>query len=92
MTARDLDDPYRSNRLRSFSEPLWLPGWSERSVWGYDESTQSYFAQLWRDGVTEAPTAWLTGMDLMERREQVAILVAAVVGISLANVYAAMAR
>ncbi|MEV4416320.1 hypothetical protein [Catellatospora sp. NPDC049609] len=29
---------------------LWLEGWDDKSVWGYDTGTQSYFAQLTRNG------------------------------------------
>ena len=32
---------------------LILPGWDERSTWGYDDGQASYFAQLWHNGVGE---------------------------------------
>ena len=34
---------------------LILPGWDERSTWGYDDGQASYFAQLWHNGVGEDP-------------------------------------
>jgi hypothetical protein len=42
-------------------DPLHLEGWDRRSVWGYDEGTQLYFAQLWRntDNDADPPTFWL---------------------------------
>jgi hypothetical protein len=42
-------------------DPLWLDGWDHHSVWGYDEGTQLYFAQLWRntDNGAGPPTFWL---------------------------------
>ena len=42
---------------------LILPGWDERSTWGYDDGQASYFAQLWRNGVGEdrcPPHIWIT--------------------------------
>ena len=42
---------------------LWLPGWEERSVWGFDWQQDAYFAQLWRDpaSVDSAPDIWILG-------------------------------
>jgi len=42
---------------------LWLPGWEERSVWGFDTHLDAYFAQLWRDpaSVDSAPDIWILG-------------------------------
>jgi hypothetical protein len=34
---------------REFRKPQWLPGWFDQSIWGYDETMQRLFAQLWRD-------------------------------------------
>ncbi len=34
----------------AFTEPLALPGWEERSVWGFDHSRGSFVARLWRNG------------------------------------------
>ncbi|GLY71270.1 hypothetical protein [Amycolatopsis taiwanensis] len=39
-----------------------LPGWEHQSIWGWDEGTGSFYAQLWRNGSTsDAPEIWLTG-------------------------------
>jgi len=39
-----------------------LPGWERRSIWGWDEGTSSFYAQLWRnDSTSDAPDVWLTG-------------------------------
>lgn len=39
-----------------------LLGWEDQSIWGWDEGTSSFFAQLWRNGSSsEAPEIWLTG-------------------------------
>ena len=40
---------------------LILPGWDERSTWGYDDGQASYFAQLWHNGVGEDSTAMAAG-------------------------------
>ena len=36
---------------------LLLPGWQRRSVWGWDEGTGSWWAQLWRDDRPDDPVA-----------------------------------
>lgn len=59
MTGHDPHASIRRPGPRSFCRPLWLSGWSERSIWGYDAPTGSYFAQLWPDGNDDdAPTVW----------------------------------
>jgi hypothetical protein len=42
-------------------DPLHLEGWDHHSVWGYDEQTDLWFAQLWRntDHRDDPPTFWL---------------------------------
>ena len=32
-----------------FTREVDLPGWSEQSIWGYDELFECFWAQLWRD-------------------------------------------
>ncbi len=34
----------------AFREPLQLPGWEQRSIWGFDNSLRSFFAKLWPNG------------------------------------------
>lgn len=36
--------------IHSFRSALLLPGWGERSIWGWDGATGSMFAQLWPNG------------------------------------------
>lgn len=42
-------------------EPLHLGGWDRASVWGYDEGTELWFAQLWHntDDLSGPPRFWL---------------------------------
>jgi hypothetical protein len=41
-----------------------LPGWDDRSIWGYDHGLTSFYAQLWRNpGTGNAPDIWLSGHD-----------------------------
>src|SRR4051812_22173673 len=42
-------------------DPLHLEGWDHYSVWDYDEQTDLWFAQLWRntDHRDDPPTFWL---------------------------------
>lgn len=77
MTWPNSRPAVRSSESRSFCEPLWLPGWSNRSVWGYDEATGSYFAQLWPDGDdSDTPAIWVTGTPPVGDLRQLAGLVA----------------
>ncbi|MFI6031635.1 hypothetical protein [Amycolatopsis magusensis] len=41
---------------------LVLPGWEDRSIWGYDSGTGSFFAQLTRNGNSDddGPDVWIT--------------------------------
>jgi hypothetical protein len=34
----------------AFTEPLPLDGWEDQSVWGFDDSRRSFFAELWPNG------------------------------------------
>lgn len=39
-----------------------LPGWEHQSIWGWNEGTGSFYAQLWRNSSSsDAPEIWLTG-------------------------------
>lgn len=72
---------------RSFCEPLWLPGWSDRSIWGYDEPTGSYFAQLWPDGdCSDAPAIWIGALGGIVSRNRLVAEVATVTGHDVAAV------
>jgi hypothetical protein len=57
---------FRNHRCRpgdEFRDAIDLPGWDEQSVWGYDEGTSSFFAQLWTNGSSsDAPEIWLSGV------------------------------
>lgn len=91
MTWADACADTRSSSPRSFCEPLWLPGWSDRSVWGYDKPTGSYFAQLWPDGDdADTPAIWVAGSPPVSTRRQIASLVAAAAGADVIEVLAVM--
>lgn len=48
-----------------FADALWLEGYDDQSIWGYDTGVNSFFAQLWSNGSrSEAPDLWLTPPDL----------------------------
>lgn len=63
--GREALDPLESFMLypEGGRRALWLPGWEERSVWGFDTRLDAYFAQLWRDpaSVDSAPDIWIFG-------------------------------
>jgi hypothetical protein len=51
-------------------EALDLPGWDERSIWGWDPPAASYFAQLWRNRGDEdspdEPDIWINGWETID--------------------------
>ena len=50
---------------------LWLPGWEDRSAWGFDPPLDAYFAQLWRNpGASgrDDPDIWIFGRGTFEGR------------------------
>ncbi|WP_199042693.1 hypothetical protein [Glycomyces salinus] len=50
----------------NFRDSVLLPGWDQRSVWGYDEACGSFFLQLWSNkNISDKPDAWLSGVDLL---------------------------
>ena len=78
--------------------PLFLPGWDDRSVWGFDPPDDAYFAQLWRNSSTsQGPDIWICGRGHVEGREFVVTTthllareIAAATGAGLAAVCRAM--
>jgi hypothetical protein len=48
----------------SSGDEIDLPGWEQRSVWGYDTSISSFFAKLWTNfSISDAPEIRLSGLD-----------------------------
>ena len=45
----------RRARRDAFACDLALPGWSERSAWGYDAVLECFWVELWRDGDDAGP-------------------------------------
>lgn len=77
---------------------LFLAGWNERSVWGFDPQDDAYFAQLWRNGSrNEHPDIWICGRGHVDGRQFVvstthtlAKEIAAATGLDLSMVCSAM--
>lgn len=50
-----------------------LPGWDECSIWGFDPTSDCYFAQLWRnrgdDDAPDDPDIWINGWDTIDGRQ-----------------------
>ena len=77
---------------------LWLTGWNDRSVWGFDPQDDAYFAQLWRNGSpNEHPDIWICGRGSVDDRPFVitstrvlAEEIAAATGFDLSTVCTAM--
>lgn len=79
--------------MRNFHEALWLRGWSDQSIWGYDEHMGTYFAQLWRDGDRNGePTVWISGCDPIASGVQLAVHIASATGVDARSVMRAMLR
>ncbi len=79
--------------MRNFREALCLPGWSDQSIWGYDEQMDTYFAQLWRDGdVNDDPTVWISGCDPIESCMHLAVQIASATDADMRSVMRAMLR
>ena len=56
---------------KSDRRALRLPGWGNRSVWGFHPPLDAYFAQLWRNpGASERddPDIWIYGRGICEGR------------------------
>src|SRR4051794_7518188 len=73
-------------------DPLNLDGWDHYSVWGYDEQTELWFAQLWRntDSRCDAPTFWLGFRPPAEWACQIVDAIVAVTGADQTTVERAM--
>lgn len=79
--------------MGNFREALWLPGWSDRSIWGYDSEMDTFFAQLWRDSDTnDDPTVWLGGVDPIATSRHLAEFLASATGKPLRIVMRAMCQ
>lgn len=77
--------------MRNFREALCLPGWSDQSIWGYDEQMDTYFAQLWRDGDrNDEPTVWISGCDPIRSGRQLAELISSATGLETGTVMEAL--
>ena len=63
-TLQDASRNYGTRPGYELRDDVDLAGWDERSVWGYDTGTGSFYAQLWRNpGDSDAPDVWLSGVN-----------------------------
>lgn len=71
---------------------LWLNGWDDQSIWGWDSPTHTLFAQLTRNGSSDAdgPDIWVNPRKPVLMPETLAKIIAAETGAELAAVHAAM--
>jgi hypothetical protein len=70
---------------RAFRAPLWMTGWSQQSLWGYDEPTATYFALLWRDGESGdgPPVQGLDGIPVpIDSRVELSLRIARALGMN----------
>lgn len=76
--------------------PLFLPGWDDYSVWGWDDMGEYLYAQLWKniDDSRNQPRVWITPAGrwpVTTSPEVLADQIASATGCPLADVLAAMA-
>lgn len=67
-----------------FSDDVFVRGWEERSVWGWDDAAQSFYGQLWRNGSSadDEPDCWLAGVtERYPRAECLALRMMPVLGV-----------
>jgi hypothetical protein len=78
-------------RVLELREQQWLPGWSDQSIWGYDEPMQTFIAQLGRDDDSnDEPTGWIGGLQMIECGSQLLELIASATGSDIELVKCAM--
>lgn len=74
--------------------PVFLDGWDQHSIWGWDSSIPSYYAQLTRNGNSDdnGPDIWITPpvYPQMMLPETLAAAIAAATGADLNTVQTAM--
>lgn len=72
---------------------LALDGYDSASIWGYDELSATYFAQMWRNTSDpwDDPDIWLAGLEPISSAARLATMIAARTSASLAAVLRAMA-
>ncbi|MFK4298166.1 hypothetical protein ABH924_003327 [Arthrobacter sp. GAS37] len=53
---------------------LAIPGYTNQSIWGYDEPMQTYFATIWADTTSgdDDPDIWISGITPIETEEDLA--------------------
>ncbi len=68
MTTQPTPNGTATTRTRAghdFRDAIWLDGYDDQSIWGYDTGVGSFFAQVWsNDSDSEEPDLWLTPPDL----------------------------
>jgi hypothetical protein len=86
--------------INSFRAALYLPGWEEQSVWGWDAQLGTLFAQLWPNGDDSdappltIPSSWTdrsTRWPPTTRPERLAVCIREATGCSVSAAVHAMA-
>lgn len=61
LTTEDWSRHHRIAAGVDVVDAMWIDGYEQQSVWGYDTATGSFFAQLWPNGHrSDEPELWLT--------------------------------
>lgn len=74
----------------SYVCPTSLPGWSRRSVWGFDASLEGYWAELWREDGDLLPGVRIGPEHLIATLEGLARALARVTGVSADDLFVAL--
>lgn len=76
---------------RAFSREFDLPGWSEQSIWGFDEMLECYWASRWRDADRfDAPRVSISPFHLVPTLNALARVIAEQLGIDDDDAYLAL--
>ena len=78
-------------RAKAFKRDVDLPGWSEQSIWGYDELLECFWAELWRDEDRfDAPRIWISSYHLIPTVSALARVMADLIGMGQDEAYLAL--
>ena len=78
-------------KMGEFTREVDLPGWSEQSIWGYDELLECIWALLWRDEDRfDAPRISISSFHLIPTVAALGQVIADKVGIDEGEAYLAL--
>ena len=78
-------------RAKAFKRDVDLPGWSEQSIWGYDEMLECFWAEFWRDDDRfDEPRIWISSCHLILTVSALACVMSDLIGMGRGEAYLAL--